>query len=97
MYYITAMIKSIKNKALKRLWVANDASKIAVAHQNRVKRILAMLDAAETPEETNLPGYRFHGLQGKPKRYALTVSGNWRVTFGWDDKDAINIDYEDYH
>jgi plasmid maintenance system killer protein len=25
------------------------------------------------------------------------ASGNYRITFGWDAKDAINIDLEDYH
>jgi len=25
------------------------------------------------------------------------VSGNWRVTFAFDDRDAVDVDYEDYH
>jgi len=25
------------------------------------------------------------------------VSGNWRITFGWDEADAIDVDLEDYH
>ena len=25
------------------------------------------------------------------------VSRNWRLTFAWDDGDAVEIDLEDYH
>jgi proteic killer suppression protein len=46
----------------------------------------------------NLPGYRFHDLKGPAKgRYAVDASGNWRITFGWDGEDAIDVDLEDYH
>ena len=50
------------------------------------------------PEDMNSPGLRFHGLKGKDKdRYAVDASGNWRITFGWDGDDAIDLDLEDYH
>lgn len=46
----------------------------------------------------NLPGLRFHPLKGADRgRYALDVSGNWRITFGWDQTDATDVDLEDYH
>jgi proteic killer suppression protein len=45
-----------------------------------------------------LPGLRLHPLKGKLKGYfAVDVSGNWRVTFGFDGEDAIDVDYVDYH
>jgi len=45
-----------------------------------------------------LPGLRFHPLKGgDPGRYALDVSGNWRITFGWDQTDATDVDLEDCH
>jgi proteic killer suppression protein len=25
------------------------------------------------------------------------ASGNWRITFGWTEGDAIDVDLEDYH
>ena len=56
------------------------------------------LDDASRPEEMNLPGFRFHALVGRDKgRYAVSASGNWRMTFGWIDGDAIDVDLEDYH
>ena len=54
-------------------------------------------DASVKPEDMNLPGFGFHGLQGKPKRYAVTASANYRMTFGWEGEDAVAVDLEDYH
>ena len=46
----------------------------------------------------NLPGYKLHELSGKEKgTWSVWVSGNWRVTFQFDDTDAIVVDYRDYH
>ena len=46
----------------------------------------------------DLPGLRFHPLKGKDKgRYPVWASQNWRLTFGWDGADAIEVDLEDYH
>jgi toxin HigB-1 len=49
-------------------------------------------------DDMNLPGYRFHGLKGEMRgRYAVSVSGNWRITFRMDGEDALEVDLEDYH
>ena len=29
--------------------------------------------------------------------YAVTVTGNWRITFKFNGEDAIDVDLEDYH
>ena len=92
------MIRSFRSKALRRYVEQGDASKLSVPNVRKVARILEQLDEATTPEEMNNPGSRFHGLKGRDKgRYAVDASGNWRVTFGWDGKDAIDVDLEDYH
>jgi toxin HigB-1 len=57
---------------------------------------LRALDAATRPEQVNLPGYHFHALRGV-RRWSIRVTGNRRITFGWDGVDAINVDLEDYH
>ena len=45
-----------------------------------------------------MPGLRFRSLKGSEKgRYAVDASRNWRITFGWDGEDAIDVDLEDYH
>jgi len=60
-------------------------------------RILSQLDAALLPDDMNIPGFYFHRLQGKPPRYSVRVTANWRITFAWEDDDAHQIDFEDYH
>ena len=60
--------------------------------------ILDRLDASIRPTDMNLPGLDFHSLSGDNKgRYAVKVSGNWRITFGWEKEDAVQVDFEDYH
>jgi proteic killer suppression protein len=98
MPYIPLMIDSFRDKALKRLWTKGDVSGIRPDWRRRVERILNSLDAAEAPEELDLPSYGFHALTGNMAgRYAVTVSHNWRITFGWSGQSAIEIDLEDYH
>lgn len=60
--------------------------------------ILDRLDASTRPGDVNLPGLDFHRLSGDNKgRYAVKVSGNWRITFAWEQEDAVQVDFEDYH
>jgi proteic killer suppression protein len=46
-----------------------------------------------------LPGLSLHPLGGDRKggAWAVSVSGNWRVTFTFVGKDADGVDYEAYH
>jgi toxin HigB-1 len=92
------MIRTYRSKALRRFVELGDASKLSVPNIRRVERIVTELDSAKLPEDMNSPGLRFHGLKGKDKgRYAVDASGNWRITFGWDGDDSVDVDLEDYH
>lgn len=91
------MIRNYRSKALKLFANKGDASKLPVPDATRVARQLALINAALRPEDLDLPGFRFHGLQGKPKRFSIRVTANYRLTFGWDSPDAIEVDLEDYH
>ena len=76
----------------------NDPSGIGPEWLPKVKRQLFALEAAQRPEDLDRLGFGFHALKGERSgRYALTVSRNWRLTFGWDEQDAVDIDLEDYH
>ncbi len=92
------MIRSFRSRALKRFAESGDSAKLSVRNVQRVEIILGRLDAARVPEHMNLPGLHFHALKGTEKgRYAVRVTGNFRMTFGWDGEDAIDVDLEDYH
>ena len=90
------MIRSFRDKGLRAFFETGNASGLSVQNAARVRRMLLALDAVTQPEHVNLPGYFFHGLQGVP-RWSIRVTGNWRITFGWDGVDAIDLDLEDYH
>jgi proteic killer suppression protein len=92
------MIRSFRSKPLRKFAEDGDASRLSVQNPARIRRILLALDTARIPEAMNMPGFRFHSLRGAGKgRYAVDASGNWRITFGWDGEDAIDVDLEDYH
>ena len=92
------MIGSIRNKALKRYWTKGDESALRADWRGKVRRTMAALDRASEPTDLDLPGYGFHPLTGDMNgRFSITISRNWRLTFGWNDGDAIDVDLEDYH
>ena len=95
--YSISVIRSFRSKALKRFAATGNGSKLPVQNHDRLRRLLDRLEASVVPEDMNLPGYRFHGLQGDPKRYAADASASYRLAFAWDGVDAIDVDLEDYH
>jgi len=92
------VIRSFRNKALERFAARGMTRGLSVQKPERIERLLKALAAATRPSALDLPGLRFHPLGGRNKgRYAVWVSENWRLTFGWDGVDAIEVDLEDYH
>lgn len=90
------MITTFRNKELANLWAGN-RSKIDKRFHARILERLDALDAAGGPEDMDLPGFDFHGLHGKPKRYTVHVNGPWCITFEFADGDALRVDFEQYH
>lgn len=92
------MIRSFAHKGLERFFAKSERRGIDAKHAERVRRLLDRLDAVAKADDMNIPGNRFHALKGDRKgTYAVSVSGNWRITFKFDNGDAINVNLEDYH
>ena len=91
------MIKSFRHKGLAELFEHGRSRKVSHDLHSRALRRLDALDQAESLAELKIPGFNFHGLQGKPKRYSIHVNGPWSITFEWEDGDALKIDLEQYH
>lgn len=94
------MIRSIKSKALKRLYEKGDERKVHAGHREKVRDILALLDSAKGPGDLQVPGLKLdlHPLKGERRgSWAVTVKENWRITFRFDGQDVADLDYEDYH
>jgi proteic killer suppression protein len=91
------MIISFRHKGLEELHLDGETRRIGAGLVRKCLRVLQLLDLAGMPEHMNISGFRFHRLQGKPPRWSVRVTGNYRVTFGWSGDNAVEVDLEDYH
>lgn len=90
------MIESFRHKGLQVRFEKDSSAKVQKALVARALRRLDAIDIAKTPEALNLPGFDFHALQGKPKRYSVHVNGPWCITFEWQGEYAFKLDLENY-
>jgi proteic killer suppression protein len=92
------VIKTFRHKGLKRLYETGKASGVQTAHAGRLRMQLAALETAVAVDDMDIPGFHLHPLKGELKgRWAISVSGNWRITLEFRDGNAFVLDYEDYH
>ena len=92
------MIASFKHRGLKALYDGRTARRVAPEHMQKLRDILGVIDRSQRTQDVDLPGLRLHSLKGELKgHYAVTVSGNWRVTFRFEEGDVVDVDYLDYH
>ncbi|MBI5236634.1 MAG: type II toxin-antitoxin system RelE/ParE family toxin [Deltaproteobacteria bacterium] len=92
------MIKSFRHKGLNAFYSTGSKAGIQAKHADRLRLILARLDASIKPEDMNLPGLRLHGLSGGLKGFcSVEVSGNRRVIYRFEGPNALDVDYLDYH
>lgn len=92
------MIRSFQHKGLEAFFQSGSKAGIQPAHVNRLRVQLAKLDAAKDQEDMRMPGWRLHSLLGDHAgHWAVWVNGNWRLTFTFDNGDAILVNYQDYH
>ena len=92
------LIKTFRHKGLKQFFATGTTRGIQVSHQKKLRRILTTLDAAERVQDMSAPDFDLHELKGDEQgTWSVSVNGNWRVTFRFDDGNAYVTDYRDYH
>jgi len=92
------VIRSIRHKGLKRLYEDDDHRGVVGQHAEKLRDILARLDASTTIADMDLPGFRLHSLKGALQGFwSVTVRANWRVIFRFVEGEALDVDYLDYH
>ena len=92
------MIKTFKHKGLRKLFEDDDRSGVNPALADKILDVLDRLDAAFDIQDMQYPGSKLHQLQGDRKgEWSVNISKNWRVTFTFQDGDAYDVNYEDYH
>jgi toxin HigB-1 len=64
----------------------------------RIARRLDALEAAQELRDIDAHGFNLHLLKGERHgECAISVSGNWRITFKFEKGEALDINLEDYH
>jgi proteic killer suppression protein len=92
------MIRTIRHKGLAALHRNGQTRGVRQTHVKRLRQILALLNTAKTVDDMDLPGMKLHPLKGHLEGfYAVAVSGNWRVIFRFENSEALDVDYLDYH
>jgi proteic killer suppression protein len=93
------MIESFKHKGLKELFVDGKTKRLPQERLEKIKKILAIINAAVSLEDLNVPAFRLHKLKAPPYQgyWSIDVSANYRILFEFADGKATNIDYLDTH
>lgn len=93
------MIVSIVHKGLKLFWEKDNHSKLPPLQVEKIRRILIVLDTIKTLEPLRkIPGYRLHSLTGSLKGFwSITVTGNYRIIFRFENETVFDVNYVDYH
>lgn len=92
------MIRSFRHKGIENFFLTGSKAGIQPSHARKLNDQLTALNVASNPEQMRVPGWSLHLLKGSLAGYwAVTVNGNWRLTFSFEEEDAVFVDYRDYH
>lgn len=92
------MIEKFKHKGLKLFFEKYDRRKLPPEMVDRIAEILFYLDTAFEIEDLGRPSFRLHRLKGNRKgQFAVDVQGPWRIVFRFEDGNAYDVNFEDYH
>ena len=91
-------LMNFRHKGLRRFWESGDTRGVPGDLAKRLNRRLDDLEAAVSPDDLRIPGYRLHPLTGQRVGcWSVRVSGNWRLVFRFRDGEAVDVDLVDYH
>jgi toxin HigB-1 len=92
------MIRTFKHKGIKAFFETGSTRGIQSAHAKKLGMQLFRLNRATEPKDMDAPGWKLHALKGDHAgHWSVWVNGNWRLTFAFEDGDAVLVNYKDYH
>ena len=92
------MIATFKNKGLQALFLTGSSAKVHQNHVKKLRLVLAKLNTVTHVSDMNFPGSGLHQLSGEKEGFwAVSINGNWRLIFRFENENAYDIDYLDYH
>ena len=90
-----------RHKGLRQLHADDNAKGVQPAMADKLRKLLFALETADDLDQVSrFPGWKLHPLKGDLKGFwSLTVTGNWRLIFRYDEgtNTASDIDLIDYH
>jgi toxin HigB-1 len=90
-----------RHKGLRYLHDHDNAKGVPPAMADKLRKLLFALETADNLDQVSrFPGWKLHPLKGDLKGFwSLTVTGNWRLIFHYDEETntASDIDLIDYH
>jgi len=92
------MIQSFRHAELEKFFLTGSKAGIQPAHAIKLRLQLTLLNTAKNEQRMNVPGWDLHPLKGKlAGHWSVKGNGNWRMTFTFENEQAILVDYQDYH
>jgi len=98
MRYALRVIGSFRHAGVEKFFRTGSKAGIQPKHAGRLALQLFALNRARSARDMDAPGWFLHALKGELSgHWSIRVSGNWRLTFAFEDQNAILIDYSDDH
>ena len=92
------MIQSFRHAGLEKFFLTGSKAGIQPAHAVKLRLQLTLLNTAKNEQRMNVPGWDLHPRKGNlAGHWSVKVNGNWRMTFAFEDEQAILVNYQDYH
>jgi proteic killer suppression protein len=92
------MIRSFDHKGLRDFFETGSKRGISPELASRIARRLDVLEAAQELADIDAHGFNLHQLKGnRTGEWAISVSGNWRITFKFGKGEVSDVNLEDYH
>lgn len=92
------MIRTFRHKGIELFFRTGKTSGIQAKHASKLRLLLGRLHHASGPRDMAAPGWRLHALKGDlAGHWAVWVDAHWRLTFAFENGDAVLVDYQDYH
>lgn len=92
------MIKTWLHKGLRNFYETGATNGIPAAHARKIAMRLTLIDEAQSIQQLNMRSLKLYQLKGnRSDIWSISVTGNWRITFRFEDGNAYILNYEDYH
>ena len=89
------MIRTFRHADLAKLWEIGRPLQYKMDIANDIIRILDILDSSERAQDADFAGLRWDSWQKHTQlRYGITLSDRWLISYSWDEKDAVDVDFE---